>query len=119
MNLADFLDKLHASPADIQFSEVMSLIEQHFTYLPSGFTNAGQRSEAGQNEGSCKIFALAKHLKLSDQACLACFGDFYRIDVVQNPAGTDHANIRQCLKTGLANISFDRPPLQLKAGTAT
>ncbi|MDN3638592.1 HopJ type III effector protein [Simiduia curdlanivorans] len=115
MNLEHFSNKLIASPADIEFSAVMSLIEQHFDYQPSGFDNAGLRSEAGQNEGSCKIFALAQHLKLSDQACLACFGDFYRIDVLQNPDGHDHGNIRQLLKTGLAQISFDHFPLRLKA----
>jgi len=115
VNLEHFLHKLHATPADIQFSAVMSLIEQHFNYQPSGFNNAGLRSEAGQNEGSCKIFALAQLLNLSDQACLACFGDYYRIDVLQNPSASDHGNIRQLLKTGLAQISFDRLPLQPKA----
>lgn len=114
MDLALFLDKVHKTPAEIQFAQVMSLIERHFNYQPTGFDNGGLRSDAGINEGSCKIFSLAQELRLSDSACLACFGDYYRVDVLQHPKGQDHANIRQFLKTGLAEVRFDRFPLTAK-----
>ena len=64
-------------------------------------------NEAGTNEGSCKIFAFAQLHHLSEQATLACFGQYYREDVLQNPQGNDHGNIRNFIKQGWQGITFE------------
>jgi len=71
-------------------------------------------NEAGQNSGSCKIFAFAQRHGLSQQQALACFGTYYRDDVLQNPNGTDHQNIRNFMDTGWPGIAFDGEPLHAK-----
>ncbi len=45
---------------------------------------------AGQNNGSCKIFAFGLAQDLSPEQTLACFGQFYRNDVLGFPENTDH-----------------------------
>ncbi len=43
---------------------------------------------------------------------LALFGRYYRDDVMGNPAGEDHANIRNFLLDGWVGVRFDDMPLQ-------
>ena len=37
---------------------------------------------------------------------LNCFGDYYRVDVLQNPDDEDHSNIRTFIKYGTQGIRF-------------
>ena len=71
-------------------------------------------NETGQNSGSCKLFAFAQMQGLSEQQTLACFGDFYWQDVLPDPEGRDHQNIRNFIKTGWAGIEFSKMPLTEK-----
>lgn len=91
------------------FEDTMAVISSHFDYTPTAFTNGLSASQvenaAGQNEGSCKIFAFAKLMALSEQQTLLCFGRFYQ-DVLSTPEGTDHANIRNFMRDGWAGIRF-------------
>lgn len=93
----------------------MQVIGQHYDYRPSRFRNGLGDSciinEPGSNEGSCRIFAFAALNRLDEAATLACFGDYYRRDVLGNPDGTDHANIRSFMRHGWAGIEFEHPPL--------
>ena len=63
-------------------------------------------NEAGTNEGSCKIFYFAQLNNLNVQQTLACFGRYYSEDVLSNPTGNDHGNIRNFMKTGWQGIEF-------------
>jgi len=118
MSVDLFIEKLTNTPDDIAFSDTMALIESHFDYTPSRFTNgAGDNqaiNEAGTNEGSCKIFALGKLLQLTEAQTLNCFGDYYRVDVLQHPDGSDHANIRNFMLHSWDGVVFDRVALQAK-----
>ncbi|MBC7002347.1 HopJ type III effector protein [Photobacterium sp. BZF1] len=109
------LAKLKSQPDSVSFPEVMTAIERNYTYQPVPFTNGLGNdtliNDAGTNEGSCRIFAFAKLNKLSEAETLACFGDYYRIDVLQNPDGNDHQNIRHFMKYGWQGIQFDEAPL--------
>lgn len=69
-------------------------------------------NEANQNNGSCKIFSFAKMNNLSEKDTLALFGDFYRNDVLQNPEGEDHQNIRNFIKYGWNGIQFTEDALE-------
>lgn len=100
--------------SSINFQDVIGVISNYYQYLPSAFKNGDIENQAGTNEGSCKIFAYAQLNQLSEQATLNCFGQYYRDEVLKNPSGDDHSNIRNFMKTGWAGIKFDQAPLTLK-----
>ncbi|AOW78086.1 type III effector [Colwellia sp. PAMC 20917] len=106
MQLNDLLKQLSTKPEQIEFSEVMAVISANYHYQPCAFSNDDLMNESGTNEGSCKIFAFAKLHDLSEQATLACFGEYYRKDVLLNPMGDDHSNIRTFIKQGWQGITF-------------
>ncbi|TWX56246.1 HopJ type III effector protein [Colwellia hornerae] len=106
MQLNDLLRQLSANPQQIEFNDVMAVISANYLYQPCTFNNGDLINESGTNEGSCKIFAFAKLHGLSEQATLACFGQYYQKDVLLNPKGTDHANIRNFIKQGWQGINF-------------
>jgi len=107
MVLNDFIEKLNSQADQVEFSEVMEIISANYHYQPCTFYNGELVNSAGTNEGSCKIFAFAKLHELSEQITLACFGRYYREDVLQNPLGEDHKNIRNFIKQGWQGISFE------------
>lgn len=107
-------NQLKTSPETIDFKEVISYIEEHYDFTPIKFTNGNTINEANQNNGSCKIFSFAKLNKLSAEETLSLFGDFYRTDVLQNPAGNDHQNIRNFMQSGWDGISFEGEALRKK-----
>lgn len=111
MSLQAFLEKLDRSPDGIEFAETIAVIEAHYHYHPAAFQNGNQRNEAGQNAGSCKIFAFARLHGLSVAQTLACFGGFYRQDVLQHPGGSDHQNIRNFMRSGWDGIAFEAEAL--------
>jgi len=114
MSITQLIDKIKSQPDTVTFHEVIDTIAAHYDYTPARFTNGDAVSEAGTNEGSCKIFAFAQLNGLNEAETLACFGDFYRKDVLENPDGTDHANIRNFMVHGWAGIKFDQPALATK-----
>ncbi|OWW21661.1 HopJ type III effector protein [Noviherbaspirillum denitrificans] len=114
MNLDDFLHTLNKAPESIAFDDTMAVIAAHYDFTPAAFTNGETRNEAGQNSGSCKLFAFAKLNQLSKEQTLACFGAYYRDDVLKNPQGSDHQNIRNFMKHGWEGVKFDNIPLTAK-----
>ena len=101
-------------PSTVDFSQVMAIINSEYSYSASAFTNGDTHNEAGKNEGSCKLFSFAQLNKLSETETLACFGDYYRKDVLEHPKGDDHANIRNFMVSGWQGISFEQSALALK-----
>lgn len=116
MELNRFLQRLNDAPESVAFNETIAVIEALYDFTPTAFTNGATRNEAGQNNGSCKLFSFAKPNGLSQQQTLACFGDYYRKDVLGNPDGIDHQNIRNFMQTGWDGIVFDGEALEPKRG---
>ena len=114
MNINDFVNQLRANPESIAFTDTMSVIAEYYDYVPVSFKNGDTFNESGTNEGSCKLFAFAQAQQLSQEETLACFGDYYRKDVLEHPAGSDHANIRNFIKYGWAGIEFNGTVLSEK-----
>ncbi|MFE3867343.1 HopJ type III effector protein [Flavobacterium sp. LS2P90] len=114
MTIADFLEKLKHTPESIAFTETIAIIEENYDFTPTAFENGLQHNAAGENSGSCKLFSFAEIQNLSEAATLACFGVYYYEDVLKNPNGTDHQNIRNFLKTGWEGIAFYGSALALK-----
>jgi hypothetical protein len=114
MTINTFLEKLNTTPQAITFPETIAVIEQHYDFEPIAFENGIQHNAAGENSGSCKVFAFAEMQELTPEATLACFGSYYFEDVLGNPNGTDHQNIRNFMKTGWDGIAFYGSALALK-----
>ena len=108
------VEKIQHSPASITFSEVIAHIDAHYNFTPTRFTNGTAVNEVGQNNGSCKIFSFAKLHGLTQDQTLALFGDYYRLDVLGNPSGTDHQNIRNFILLGWEGILFEGEALKEK-----
>lgn len=104
------------SEDNFQFETTLAFIEQYYNFTPSAFNNGGVKNAADQNQGSCKVFALAQLLDLNQQQALQCFGQHYR-DVLATPDVDNHHNLRRVLKEGLANITFDTFPLEEKVAS--
>ena len=111
MNLTSFLQTLNSQPEAIEFTDTMAVIDTLYSFTPTAFRNGTQHNAANQNNGSCKLFAFARLQQFDEQQTLACFGQFYRQDVLQNPDGDDHQNIRNFMRTGWTGIEFDAQPL--------
>jgi len=114
MKLADFLEILNKQAKHVSFDDTMSAIDQNYTFTETSFTNGDLKNHAGQNNGSCKIFAFGLLNKLNEEQTLACFGEYYRKDVLTSPKGSDHQNIRNFMKHGWAGIHFKNDELIAK-----
>lgn len=106
MTLSDYLAKLKSAPQTLEFSELMAVVESHYDFVPTAFRNGAALNAAEQNQGSCKLFAFAQIHGLDKAQTLACFGAYYREDVLQNPQGDNHQNIRNFMAHGWDGIAF-------------
>jgi hypothetical protein len=114
MTLTTFLTNIKENPKSIAFADTIAVIEDNYVFTPTAFKNGNQQNAAGENSGSCKIFAFAKAQQLSPEQTLNCFGTYYTEDVLKNPEGTDHQNIRNFMVSGWNGIAFEGDALQLK-----
>ena len=112
MTITEFKKILATSPTNISFSDTIEVIESNYTFTPTAFSNGNLTNEAGQNSGSCKVFAFANKVGLTKQETLACFGTYYFDEVLQEPKGDSHQNIRNFMKTGFEGLNFDGKPLK-------
>lgn len=110
------LARLKTSEAD--FEDVIAYVNEHYEYTPTRFSNGtGENplvNEAGTNEGSCRLFALAALKDLSAEDTVQLFGRFYRDDVLKHPETTNHGNIRRFMQDGWPGIVFDGTALCAK-----
>lgn len=114
MQLDAFLTKLNATPEQITFTDTIATVDANYDFTPTAFRNGDLENAAGQNSGSCKLLSLAKLHNLSIQQTLHCFGDYYRVDVLQHPDATDHQNIRNFIRYGWDGVKFAGSALTTK-----
>ncbi|MYM64670.1 HopJ type III effector protein [Pseudomaricurvus sp. HS19] len=114
MKIDDFLNKLQQSPESVQFADTMATVDANYNIQPTAFRNGSLHNSADQNQGSCKLLAFAGLQGLTPAETLHCFGDYYRVDVLQNPDGSDHQNIRNFMHSGWDGVSFEGTPLTAK-----
>ncbi len=114
MTIENFKHKLKHEPESIEFAETMEVIEANYDFKPTAFTNGAVENQNGENSGSCKLFAFAKDLGLTKEETLACFGKFYFEEVLKDPDGSGHQNIRNFMRTGFDGLSFGEAPLSKK-----
>lgn len=107
MTQQELLLQLNTTPELVQFSDVIQMITTHFDYQATRFKNGDIVNEAGSNEGSCRLLYFAHFKQLSETQTLHLFGDYYRQDVLANPSGSDHGNIRNFMKFGWQGVQFE------------
>jgi len=116
MTPEELISQIKTKPAQIQFKDVIAVIDHHFNYTAVRFSNGLAEhtiiNEPGSNEGSCKIFAFALKMGLNKEETLHCFGHYYRDDVLSHPQAKDHANIRTFIQFGWEGIHFETPALE-------
>ena len=113
MTIPEFKTKLKTTPTAITFKETMQVIEDYYTFNPTAFANGDIINNAGENNGSCKLFAFAMHQELTKEATLFSFGEYYQ-SVLDDKNGTSHQNIRNFMQTGFKGLSFENEALTLK-----
>ena len=122
MSIKELLDKIIFQPETLLFNDVIGRIDDRYDYSPVAFSNGlGEGAlvnAAGVNEGSCKVFAFALLNELSEQQTLNCFAEHYR-DVLADPHGSSHANIRRFMQDGWPGVRFESPPLKPKKSAAS
>jgi HopJ type III effector protein len=114
MTVTSFLSTLKHAPETIEFAETIAVIETNYNFTPTAFQNGLQYNAAGENSGSCKLFAFAKLQQLTEIETLTCFGAYYFKDVLEHPTENNHQNIRNFMKTGWNGIQFEGKALTLK-----
>ncbi|MCL7944341.1 HopJ type III effector protein [Marinobacter sp. ATCH36] len=118
MNLNDAV-RIHLASVDAghgDFDDTLALIERFFEYQPTGFYNGPLYNGAGENSGSCRVFSLAQYCNLAESDTLRLFAQHYR-QVLDEPTGESHGNIRQFIGTGWSGIRFDGPALRKRPAT--
>ncbi len=115
MELELFLNRVRNHPEAIEFPDTVALINRLYRFVPTAFRNADITNEAGQNSGACRVFAFARLHDLNQEETLVLFGAFYRADVLRNPEGDSHPNIRRFMETGWGGIEFDGVPLRARS----
>ncbi len=111
MQVTELLTQVREQPESVDFAEVIACIDANYQYTPTNFGNGDVQNAAGTNEGSCKILAFAQLHGLDQPQTLALFGKFYREDVLQNPDGSDHGNIRNFIQHGWGGVKFEKQAL--------
>ncbi|MBE7629461.1 HopJ type III effector protein [Tenacibaculum piscium] len=114
MTLQEFKNTLKNTPKSIQFSDTISVIEENYNFTPSAFKNGDLENASTQNLGSCKVLSFAVKQELSKEEALACFAQYYFIDVLETPNGAGHQNIRNFMKTGFEGLVFETETLSEK-----
>lgn len=108
------IEVLKTNPESLVFADVIAFIDEHYNFTPTPFKNGEVMNEAGQNNGSCKVLSFAKMNNLSLEETLYLFAEYYRNDVLQNPEGENHQNIRNFMKYGWEGVLFESKALVKK-----
>jgi len=111
--ISDLISLITRKPEDVLFEQVMTVIDAHYDFSPTAFTNGDQKNNAGENSGSCKVFSFALLQNFNEEQALFLFGQYYR-DVKDTPEGNDHQNIRQFMQHGFAKLKFEGQALSIK-----
>jgi hypothetical protein len=90
----------------LMMEEVIELIDEHYENQLLEFKNGAMSNAADENEGSAKILSYAAISQLDKETTLKLWGQYYR-DVLKDPDGDSHQNIRNFMKTGWEGVPFE------------
>lgn len=85
---------------------VLELIDAHYESQLLEFQNGDMVNAPGENESSAKLLSYAALSNMDESTTLKLWGQHYR-DVLSDPTGTAHPNIRNFIKYGWAGVPFE------------
>ncbi|KAG7350655.1 HopJ type III effector domain containing protein [Nitzschia inconspicua] len=91
---------------DLKFEDVMNLIDTHYEVGLIEFRNGDMINKQGENEGSGKLLSYAALSKFDKETTLKLWGQYYR-EVLADPDGDSHQNIRNFMKYGWDGVPFE------------
>jgi len=94
-----FNANLEMDGGDLTFEEVMEMIDTHYETGLIEFKNGDIVNAQGENEGSAKVLSYAALANLDKETTLKLWGQYYR-EVLEDPKGDSHPNIRNFQKVG-------------------
>jgi len=100
------IEKIKHTPEQVQFKEVIDVIEREYDFTAAAFTNGKQNNAINENNGSCKLFSFASMHELTETQTLHLFGDFYRVDVLEIQLQTIIKTFDSSLRNGWNGIAF-------------
>jgi hypothetical protein len=83
----------------LKFEDLMELIDTHYEVGLLEFKNGNILNKQGENEGSAKLLSYAAISEFDKETTLKLWGQYYR-EVLADPDGDSHQNIRNFMKTG-------------------
>lgn len=99
----DYADTVANS--DVQMDDVIAVCDREFEYTDSSFSVGAVENKVGTNVKSSKILSFAYLTKMDTETALKCYGEVYR-EVLVDPDGDSHGNIRALMKGGTECVKF-------------
>jgi hypothetical protein len=90
----------------LMMEDVITLIDEHYNNQLLEFKNGDMNNAADENEGSAKVLSYAALSNLDKDTTLKLWGQYYR-EVLKDPDGDSHQNIRNFMKTGWKGVPFE------------
>jgi hypothetical protein len=90
----------------VMFEDVIELIDTHYENQLLEFRNGDMNNAADENAGSAKVLSYAALSQLDKETTLKLWGQYYR-EVLKDPDGDSHQNIRNFMKTGWEGVPFE------------
>jgi len=101
-----FNANVEMSADDLTFEQVMEMIDAHYESGLIEFKNGDIVNKPGENEGSAKLLSYAALSGMDKDTTLKLWGQHYR-DVLKDPEGNSHQNIRNFMKYGWEGVPFE------------
>uniref|UniRef100_A0A6S9ARL0 HopJ type III effector protein n=1 Tax=Ditylum brightwellii TaxID=49249 RepID=A0A6S9ARL0_9STRA len=101
-----FNANLEMSGDDIKFEDVIELIDNNYETQLLEFKNGDILNNQGENEGSAKVLSYAALANMDKETTLKLWGQYYR-EVLADPEGDSHQNIRNFMKYGWEGVPFE------------
>src|SRR3569832_469981 len=90
----------------LKFEEVKEIINQFYETGLIEFKNGDIVNKLGENEGSAKLLSYAALSNLDKDTTLKLWGQYYR-EVLKDPEGNSHQNIRNFKNYGWEGVPFE------------
>jgi hypothetical protein len=91
---------------DLKFEDVIAMIDTYYESQILEFKNGDMVNKPGENEGSAKVLSYAALSGLDKETTLKLWGQYYR-EVLADPKGDSHQNIRNFMKYGWEGVPFE------------
>lgn len=101
-----FNANVEMSADELKFEDVIELIDEHYESQLLEFKNGDIVNKQGENEGSAKLLSYAALSNMDKDTTLKLWGQYYR-EVLADPKGDSHPNIRNFMKTGWEGVPFE------------